>query len=821
MKKAKISLIVFLIFSTNLILAQWQWQSKIIDAETKRPVPFANVAFYINGFIGGTSTNLDGQFEVNLKSKPDSIVVSCVGYQKLTIKQYNQNHYSLQENEKRFSDVLILPGENPALRIIRNCINNREKNDIEFDKTFSYEAYTIFNADIEPIDSTKIAGIEDTTTLKMLDFFRNKQAFVSETFSHFHYKPKNNRKEEIIAAKTSGMKNPLFSLFANQIQPFSAYKNPIELFATEYLNPLTNSGMKGYFYILQDTNYLDKDTIFIVDFRPKLKSSFSGSHGTVYINSNDWSVNKIIFNFPNPFGMALGQENEKSTLSLGNEVTTDNFATIIINYEKLKENWVPIEVRTIYPMGKLRTDMPLNIYNTSYFSAYKFGVESRVLKTNGAPIRLSDDASLVDDETWKIIRGARASSRIDSTYYFMDSLSQDGRLDRLTALMLAATEGKIKISFLDLDINKTLNFNDFEGFRLGLGLETNERFLKFLRIGGFFGYGFRDKTWKYGGHLRWILLPLTQLQAKTAYQFDVSPTGIYNFSDPTGRIEQGELIRSAYIRQMDYVESYAFDLGSYLYKSLHLKLSTTSKRVRTGYEYSFQLPESTLSGTEFSLFETGAELNWRIKDRYIQMGSSRLYLNEQRFPIIQLQYVKGWDNVLNGEYNYERIMLRVSQQFRWMRLGQLSIRADYQKSIGNVPLPMLIYTPGIYNRRLGVGASNIFETIFPNEFLNDELLSGFLRFNFNPWILKKGKFEPVVSLRLNAGIGRLRNPERHSIIEFSTMEKGFYEAGIVLDRLVNAGIAGYGFGVFYRFGAYRSNNELENLAFKLTLGIGK
>lgn len=814
-------LFVVVLLSQKLVYAQWHMESKIVDAETKRPVPFANIAAYKQGLIGGASTNLDGQFTLNLSQKPDSIVVSCVGYQRLSVTAYNQNVIVLSPKETRFSEVLVLPGENPALRIVRNVIRQRERNDIEQNQTFSYHAYTIFNADIEPIDSVQLSAISDTSAMKMMEFFKNKQAFVSETYSNFHYKPKGNRREVILAAKTSGMKNSLFSLFANQIQPFSAYRNPLELFATEYLNPFTESGLKGYFYVLQDTTFTENDTIYTVEFHPKLKTTFSSTNGTAYIKASDWSINKIIFNFPNPFGMALGEENDKTTLSAGPEVAKENFASIIIIYAKSGDFWVPKEVRTIYPLGKIKAGAPLNIYNTSYFSDFRFGVDAETLKTNGAPIKISDGASRIDEETWRMIRGARSDSRIDSTYAFFDSLSRDGKLDRMTLMMLAAFEGKLKYKFLDIDLNKTLAFNDFEGFRLGLGLETNERMLKFLRVGGFFGYGFKDRTWKYGGHLRFILLPLTQLQVRMGYQFDVSPTGIYALQDPTGRIDQGEWIRSAYIRQMDYVESYNFDVGSYLYKSMHLKLSAKSKNVRTGYDYNFELPDSGVSGNDFSLFETAAEFNWRIKDKYIQMESSRLYLSEPRFPIIQAQFVQGWDNMLNGQYSYQRALFRISQQFRWMRFGRLSIRAEYHKTLGDVPLPMLIYTPGIFSRRLGVGSINIFETVHPNEFLNDELLAGFLRFDFNPWVWKKDKFEPVVSLRFNAGIGRLNNPERHNQITFSSMEAGFYEGGVVLDRLIDAGIGGYGFGVFYRFGAYRSGKAIENFAFKLTLTLGK
>lgn len=811
---------LYLFLLSNNSFGQFTMHSKIYDQETKRPVPFANIAAFKNGLIGGTSTNLDGNFELKLTQTPDSIVVSCVGYQRLRLTSFNLTYIQLQPKETRFSDILILPGENPALRIIRNAVKLRDANDIEHDQTFSYTSYTVFNADIEELDSTTSAEIRDSSALKTLEYFKNKQAFVSETFSKVHYRPTKIKQEIVVAAKTAGMKNPIFSIFANQIQPFSAYSNPIELFSTEYLNPFSESGVKGYFFVLRDSTVVEKDTIFTIDFQPKPKTTFSGSRGTVYINSSDWSINKIIFNFPNPFGLALAQQDSESSILMGEEVGDDNLATIIIRYEKNGAFWAPKEVRTIYPLGKIKSGAPFNIYNTSYFSNYLFGSDAQRVKTHGAPVQVADDASAVDDDTWRIIRGGKSNIRMDSTYLFLDSVSKSGKFDRLTALMLGAAEGKLKVKFLDIDLNKTLVFNDFEGFRLGVGLETNERMLKFLRVGGFFGYGFRDKTWKYGGHMRWIFVSQMQFQARASYQFDVSPTGLFSFQDPTGRIDQGELIRTAYIRQMDYVESYAFDLGSYLFRSAHLKITTASKNVQTGYAYSFQFPENAQTASNFSLFETGAEFNWRIKDRYIQMGSTRLNLNEPRFPVIQVQYTQGLDNLLNGTINYSRFLVRISQQFLWFRFGQLSIRGEYQKTLGNVPVPLLIYTPGILLRQFGVGSNNIFETVRPNEFLNDELLTGFFRFNFNPWVWKKNKLEPIVSLRFNAGVGRLNNIERHQEIQFSTMNRGFYEAGVVFERLINAGIAGYGLGIYYRLGAYSAVKPIENIAFKLTLSLG-
>ena len=37
----------------------------------------------------------------------------------------------------------------------------------------------------------------------------------------------------------------------------------------------------------------------------------------------------------------------------------------------------------------------------------------------------------------------------------------------------------------DFPIDKVLNFNNYEGFRLGLGIETNHRMLKWMNLGGY------------------------------------------------------------------------------------------------------------------------------------------------------------------------------------------------------------------------------------------------------------------------------------------------------------------------------------------------
>ena len=115
---------------------------------------------------------------------------------------------------------------------------------------------------------------------------------------------------------------------------------------------------------------------------------------------------------------------------------------------------------------------------------------------------------------------------------------------------------------------------------------------------------------------------------------------------------------------------------------------------------------------------------------------------------------------------------------------------------------------------------NSFETIRPNEFLNGLIIGVHHRHNFGSvetgikWI--KPDFNWVNSF----GIGWLRNPERHTGLKIQDMSMGYYETGVVIDDIIKVNLIGIGGGVFYRYGPYAFSNQIDNLAFKISMKIG-
>lgn len=802
-------LILILIIVPLLSMGQEKIEGVVLDSETKAPLPFVNILIYYKSSSTGTTTNVEGKFSTSLSRRPDSLVFSFVGYKSKTVTATKKSVIFLESEDFTFDEVVILPGVNPAMRIVENAVNERKENNTQKNTSHTFEKYNVFNVDADTTFFKMEETTDDTSVLESIDFFRKQQVFLMETYSKVKFKPTDNKKELVLATRTSGLKNPLFSTFAAQIQPQSAYENPIELFGTEYLNPISTGGKGGYVFELKDTLYDAPDTVFIIDFTPKPKSNFKGVRGRIYIHSENWAIKNVVFNMPSLFNSLID-------VSVDGDTAKAKPSSIIIAYEKVNDRqWFPKEVRTIIPVGKIASESDLSMFNTSFYKNVNLDPPKDSLKMGGAPIEVLEKANARSDDYWNVLRNDTLTSRDLETYRVIDSISEaeniEGTIDRLLPLMT----GHLRIKWFDLDLMSIVDFNNFEGFRLGAGGKTNENLISWFTVGGYFAYGFKDKEWKYGGSGTFHINKSRNFNLRTVYKNDVMPSGYPDFANPSGLLDQGSLYRSLYVNRMDYTELLGFELESYVYKSLFVRLFNHNKMVSKGYEYFFNDPNEISDGSYFGLFETGVAINWKIKDEYIQFGNNRLRLKETRYPVISANLIKGWDGIWKGEYDYLKTEVRVDQTFKLMRLGSIHLRGEWNKVMGDVPLPLLIYTPGIFDR-WGVSAPNTFETIRPFEFLNDQTLSGHFRLQFNPLKKEGRKFAPIFGLRFSAGWGELSDGIRHELIDFKTMEKGFYEAGFLIDNLIKSQFAGFGVGYFHRLGPYRFGNEWDNIGIKLS-----
>jgi len=91
---------------------------------------------------------------------------------------------------------------------------------------------------------------------------------------------------------------------------------------------------------------------------------------------------------------------------------------------------------------------------------------------------------------------------------------------------------------------------------------------------------------------------------------------------------------------------------------------------------------------------------------------------------------------------------------------------------------------------------NSFATMSMNEFLSDRYVSLFFTHHFGKLLFHIKKFRPEFAIASNIGFGTLSNSSHHYNIEIKTMEKGFFESGLMLENLLNATYYKLGAGIF-------------------------
>lgn len=113
----------------------------VIDQHTAKPLAFVNII--ADTQTNATTTDIDGKFSLVSNSPLQTLSFSYVGYEPLTITLSGESSLEIKLFRKAFQlqEAVVFPGENPAHRIIRNVTANRNKNNPEQLKSFSYVSY--------------------------------------------------------------------------------------------------------------------------------------------------------------------------------------------------------------------------------------------------------------------------------------------------------------------------------------------------------------------------------------------------------------------------------------------------------------------------------------------------------------------------------------------------------------------------------------------------------------------------------------------------------------------------------------------------------
>jgi len=203
--------------------AQTKVSGKIVDAITREPLPFVNVIF--KGTSTGATTDIEGNYSMSTTQPVDSIIISYVGYNKVTRAIKRDVSQEVNIGLSQGIDLMVVevrPGENPAHRILRKIIANKDRNDREKLDAYEYELYNKVEFDLNNISE----DFKNNKLLKPFSFiFDNIDSsnakekpylplFMTEALSDFYYRKNPRTRNEIIkASKVAGVQNESVSQF--------------------------------------------------------------------------------------------------------------------------------------------------------------------------------------------------------------------------------------------------------------------------------------------------------------------------------------------------------------------------------------------------------------------------------------------------------------------------------------------------------------------------------------------------------------------------------------------------------------------------------
>ena len=803
-----ILLLVFLLFSAETLFGQSHTVSgKITDERNRQPLAFVNVV--INEGQQGVISDIDGRYTITANEPIQKVKFSSIGYEPKEITlQDNQKKCNVALTPKTFElgEVTVEAGENPAHRIIDSLMAHRKANNPNSLESYRYN---IYDKMIFTIDSSSFgqALANDTamemTKLRLFDSIMKKSdLMVMETASEVLFMSPDRKLQHVLGTKVAGMKEPTFMYLVNSMQSVSFYEETVNITGTEYVNPISRGSKTRYFFTLESVHPIGQsDSLYVISFHPMRGSSFDGLRGTMTVNSDGWALQSV-----------------KASPDGQNGIFKADIQQL---YQKVDGQWFQkqLNINLIFPSMVVSMDdsyFPMAAIGKSYLSNIEINPDISKRQFSDIEIMVDPDAAFRDETFWDEHRIDSLTERVKATYILVDSLTQGSDIfDRVLGMTdKLMNESALPIGFINLDLSRIINISAERGLYFGLGGRTNDRLSRWFSLNGSFGYWTRLKDWDYGGGLKLNLNRQRQMELSFQYSRKSEPMGEFG---SMLEIENASFLSTANYKYTFYENSRTrrnrFDITFSTRFAQHFKAFLNFSTNHKHYNQQFyHVPSDSLTEGRFSVAEL--KLRFAYKEKFISTPQGIRSLGTL-YPIVWVSYQHAFPNVFGSEYEYDRFKFEASKNFYTSYLGVAKILVQAGFATETCPVMETFNILGTYER-FGMYSPCSFSTMRLDEFFCDRFVAIYLSHNFNGMLWKTNSewFNPELSIITNIGWGDMKRADAYPNKNFKTMEKGYFESGIVIDGLMTTPLTKVGAGVFYRYGPYSLPNVWDNFAWK-------
>ncbi len=800
------------LFCSSLAAQSIVITGRVIDDDTEEGVPFCSV--FLNGETPiGVTSDVDGNYSLALELNQitvDSLTAASVGYT-TTVKYFDRNlpeqvvNFRLKSSAYTMNEVEVIAGENPANEIIRQIVKNKQRNKRANFDNYQVELYSKMELDLNNIDPK----MKDAKIFKDVQFiFENIDsvsdvrpflpAYVAERIYEVYAMKNRPEKEVLKAQKVSGVTNSSVVDFISKLhEKYDIYDNYITVLGKEFISPFANNGLGFYEYYILDSTYIEDIWSYKLKFKPKRKGE-NTFYGDFWVSMEDYGLEIV-------------------NMRMSPEVNVNLVSRMIIyqEYKRQDSLWLPYKEKTVidFAVNKKENRPGVIGRKTQMYKNFKVNVPDFEPSFKAADPDDVDYLSIEKPDTfWTNNRHETLTESEEKVYQMVDSIKglpvyrkAEYALYTLAGgyLML----GRINSAWFEAGPYWNLyNYNDVEGWRLGMGLGTTSNLSKRLWVYGYGAYGFHDRRWKYNGHIEYVFNRYHRREMRIAYSDDV----LFEYKSSEEALSQGLfagfLRRNVPAKMLRVREAKAF--YHHTWKKgwsnhiavMHRHLNPVGSDFTisgNGFNYAYRPDPADPSRLDTTVTTTEILLRTRFayKEQLLRSYFSDVSIGTE-FPIVELTYTAGIKGILNSQYNYHRLVLTLQHWFYVGPAGWMQYRIEGGKVFGQVPFLLLETHPGNEAYFYNVNSYNMMNNF---EFASDLWAGVRIVQHFDGFFLNRIPYVRKLKLRelvfFRAVYGTLR-PENIAANELNFQRNGgpyaddgfnrgpYMEAGVGLENIL-------------------------------------
>ncbi|MGO2101753.1 MAG: DUF5686 family protein [Psychroflexus halocasei] len=751
------------IFASLLVHGQIRSKDtlKLIDAESKKPI--AN-AILITKHHQVYQSNLDGDLLFGKKFK-DSLTIKAAFYQDVNFLYQKQD------------TIFLKPSSSPKI------LGNKEKN--KLDSLILKASMLKFKSRV--VERTKIDPQNDSL---IFDLRKSSE-----------YKKYKGSTDQVIIDQIdiNGFDQIDYNVIRQNIVSYNLFQNKINFLKDKIYSALGSTRYRAYqFYTLHQD---ERQTILFY----KSRQSRYAWQGLIFINNKTDAIENYTMSFDAEYQLYF-----MSTFESFNQFPLSQELYIRPGYggEKLSFFGGTIKLGEIQQSSF--TDQPqaylshLRVYDD--ISDLDETTDNTIVQTkfySGKP----KEINLWQNIAYEFMTEAPKSGEYVSDYVSNNNLSS--RLRRRNAFK----RGFFPINFADVDLKRLVKLNNYEGFRFGLGFQTNSRFSDRFRLGTYVAYGTKDASFKHGFSGGALLNKETNTWLNVDYAQDINEVGTnkYMTDQRAYSLFEPRLVNITYFYKYKTV---GLDIQHNFSPKIMTELRFERSEIEQTRPYQFESSDGILKDYKLSTAKFG--LRWTPNSTHLSIDD-RVFLQSENSPTISAQVEQSFSDVFNSDLSFTKVSAKFDYIYQHINNHTSELNLEGNIGFGDLPITHAFHAlPNSPNKekivnRFSVAGVKSFETMYFNEFFSSRQATLHFKHYFPSYRINRF-MQPQLVLISRHAVGDFLDKFKHQEIEFNTIDKVYNEAAVEVNNI----LFGFGLSLAYRYGAYHLPTFEDNVSFKFT-----